>query len=92
MTEMGAPDGAEIAAFQERANEASMAVIRANAAVAEAREALAYREAEAAGAQTAVARLNVEGALLQQRVNFAQSATKAAASIVRSGAIPGLRR
>jgi len=90
MTEMGAPTQDEVLAFQERADEANLAVIRANAAVSEAEEALAWRRAEAAATQTSLAKLNVDGALLQQRLHFAKQATKAPL-IVRTGSIPGLR-
>jgi hypothetical protein len=72
--EMGAPDQAEIAAFQQAAADANMTCVRAAAKVADAREALAYASAEEAKAQAIVAKVNVTGAELQARVQFAREA------------------
>lgn len=92
-TDDAAPTQEEITAYQARSDLAQMAVIRANAAVAAASEALAFAQAQAARCNTAVANLNVEGALLQQRVNFSRQAEAASAPrIQRAPSIPGLAR
>lgn len=90
MTELGAPSQEEITAFQMKSNDAQMKAVRANAAVAEAQEQLAYRQAEASAAQTDLAKLNIEATLMQQRINFAQQAAKS--PIVKAPPIQGLRR
>ena len=88
---MGAPTQEEVTAYQVKSDNAQMTAIQAEAAVAEAQEALAYRQAESAAARAAVARLNVDGARLQQRMNFAKQAAASVTPIVRTGSIPGLR-
>lgn len=72
---MGAPDQAEIAAFQQAGADAQMAVIRCNAKVAQAQEDLALAQADLARANTVVAKINVQGAELQQRVQFSREAS-----------------
>jgi hypothetical protein len=73
--DMGAPSQDEIAAFQQVGQDAQMEVIRANFRVAEAQEALALAQADLAKANTVVARVNVQGAELQHRVQFSREAT-----------------
>jgi len=87
---MGAPSQDEILAYQRRSEGAQMAVIRANAKVAEAQEKLAFAQAEAAKANTAVANLNVQGVELQTRVNFSREAS-GPPRIVKAGTVQGLR-
>jgi hypothetical protein len=84
-TEAGAPTQDEIAAYQQAASDAQMDTIKANAKVAECQEFLALAQAELAHTNAVMARLNVTGAELQQRVNFAQAAA-AASKIVTPGA------
>lgn len=75
--EMGAPSQEEIAKFQQAGADAQMAVIRCNARVAEAQEALAVAQADLAHANVVVAKVNLTGAELQQRVNFSREASAA---------------
>lgn len=77
---MGAPSQDEIATYQQASADAQMAGIKANAKVAECQEALALAQAELAATNTAVARLNVVGAELQQRVQFSREASAATPS------------
>ena len=90
MSDVGAPSQAEIDAFNARTGVAQIAVIEANAGVAEAEENLAHARYRAAAAGTVLAKLNVEGAGLQQRLQFAQAAA-ASGKLVVAGAVPGLR-
>jgi hypothetical protein len=89
--ELGAPDQEEIAAYQRAANDAQMAGVRASAKVAEYEEALAYARAELAATNTTVAKLNVTGAELQARLQFAKAAA-GTQRLVASGPVPGLRK
>jgi hypothetical protein len=79
---MGAPTQDEIADYQVRAGAAQMATIVAASKVADAREALAYASAEEAASQATVAKLNVEGAQLQQRVQFSREASASSRLLV----------
>lgn len=81
---MGAPSQDEIGAFQQASADAQMAGIKANQAVAEAQHALSLAQADLAGCNAVTARINVVGAELQQRVNFAREAA-AASQIVTPG-------
>lgn len=90
MADMGAPSEAEINAFNARNGVAQLSAIEANARVAEAEEGLARARHEAASAQTVLAKLNIEGARLQQRLQFAQAAAQSQKLAV-AGNIPGLR-
>jgi hypothetical protein len=73
--DMGAPSQEEIAAYQQTSAEAQLAQVRASAKVAECSEALAYAQADLAATQTVLAKLNLTGAELQQRVNFSREAS-----------------
>lgn len=74
---MGAPSQDEIATYQQAAGDAQMKTIVAASKVADAREALAYAQADEAAAQALVAKMNVQGAELQQRVQFSREAAAA---------------
>ena len=89
--DLGAPTQDEIDTFNAAQASAQLAAIEANAKVAAAQYQLDLERAIASGTQRDLAKLAVEGAKLQQRVNFAQQAA-AASKIVRSGPVVGLRR
>lgn len=77
MNDYGAPTQEEIDSFNGRQAVAQLRVIEENAAVAEAQFNLDSERAVLSAAQRDLAKLAVEGAQLQQRVNFAQQAAAA---------------
>lgn len=84
-TEAGAPTPEEIAAYQQASQDAQMDHARATAKIAAAQEGLAKAQYDLSVINTVMANLNIQGAELQQRVNFAQAAS-AASQIVTPGA------
>jgi chromosome segregation ATPase len=78
-----APTQTELNDYQARAQKANLAMIRANALVAQADENLAEARLQLSRAQTEIAKLNVEGTLLQQRVQADQQATQPKIAVPR---------
>ena len=78
-----APTQTELNDYQARAQKANLAMIRANALVAQADENLAEARLQLSRAQTDIAKLNVEGTLLQQRVQADQQAAQSKIAVPR---------